>query len=168
MVHFSNHGEKFSRNRSCWIGICFVDAVCTYDIFVTRKNIYLAVGYVILFLNMFVILKVLLIPTEVELYSVKMSALLWPLFILAMVLLYVLGELYIKRQYDEAGCITQFKILLKKELICIAIGVVLVVSQLLTGTIVEPTNVITKILYYIQAAFHSNIGVYWQRKLLRK
>lgn len=124
-----------------------------------EKIVLLCMAYLMLFMNMSIFLRVIPIYKEIELYSVKMSAFVFPLFVLGALAIYVVWDIYIKRQNDEIRCVNQLKMLVKKILIFVAITVALILSQLLTGAIFEPTNIITKVLYYIQEAFRSNTGV---------
>lgn len=124
-----------------------------------EKIVLLCMAYLMLFMSMSVLLRVIPIYREVELYSVKMSAFVLPLLVLGALAIYVVWDIYIKRQNDETRCVNQLKMLVKKILIFVAIVAALILSQLLTGTIFEPTNIITKVLYYIQEAFRSNAGV---------
>lgn len=116
--------------------------------------------YVTMFLSMSVLLRVIPIHTGVELYSVKMSVFVLPLFILGALVVYAAWDIYKGRRRNEEKCIHQLKLLVKKGLVLSAVAVGLVLSQLLTGESILPTNIFTKVFYYIQEAFRNNTGLY--------
>lgn len=144
------------------VGLTFflilVLAPLTYQSF--GKVVLLCLAYVMMFLSMSVLLRVFPINAGLELYSVKMSAFVLPLFVLGALAVYVVWDIYKSRQRDEVKCIQQIKLMTKRVLIFAAIVVLLVLSQLLTGVNIQPTNIITKVFYYIQIAFGSNTGLY--------